>query len=140
MKKFIFGFISALVFIGVIYFGYLFIRGFFSGGGPVSPENLNPAVQDYGSLRVEIFGKGNPLSDVEIDVGVIGSQGPEAFTYVVTDANGVALFEKLPVGVYDIFFNGYRFPEGYEVPKERHSIRIAKDQLTQKRIDMAPKQ
>ncbi len=140
MKKFILGFITALGLVALVYFSYPFIRGFFGGGGPVSPENLNPKIKDYGSLRVEIFGKGNPLGDVEVDVGNIGPKGPESFTTMVTDTKGIALFEKIPIGTYDIFFNGYHFPKGYEIPKERNYITIVKNQLAQKRIDLAPQQ
>lgn len=139
-KDVMLGFISALVIVAVLFFAYLAIRSLSSGGGPVSPENLKPNVKDYGSLRVEIFGKGNPLADVEVDLGEIGSNGPTGpMSFVVTDSGGLASFEKVPVGSYDIFLNSNHFPNGYALP-QRVSISIAKDQIVQKRIDLAPKQ
>ncbi len=139
MKKFALGFISALAVIAVIFFVYLAIRSFSGGGGPVSPENLKPGVKDYGTLRVEVFGKGNPLVDVEVDLGEIGSSGPTGpMSFTVTDSAGLALFEKVPVGNYDIFFNTNHFPSGY-VPPQRVNVSIAKDQVLQKRIDLAQK-
>ncbi|MBI2055218.1 MAG: carboxypeptidase regulatory-like domain-containing protein [Candidatus Sungbacteria bacterium] len=142
MKKFILGFVAALIVTAIVYFAYPIIRGFFSGGGPVSPENLKPGVKDYGSLRVEIFGRGNPLADVEVDLGEIGSNGPTGpMSFAVTDSSGVASFEKVPIGNYDIFFNAYHFPSEYNLPQpDRVSVSIVKDQITQKRIDLAPKQ
>ncbi len=138
MKKFVLGFISALAVIAVLFLAYLALRGSFSGGGPVSPENLKPGIKDYGSLRVEVFGKGSPLGDVEVDLGEIGPSGPTGpMSFAVTDSSGVAVFEKVPVGNYDIFFNSNHFPSGY-VPPQRVSVNIAKDQVMQKRVDLAP--
>jgi hypothetical protein len=140
MKKFILGFISALVLVGLIYFAYPFIRSFFSGASPVSPESLNPSVKDYGSLRVEIFGKGNPLADVEVDLGKIGSSGPTGpMSFLITDSSGLVVFKNVPVGSYNIFFNDYHFPNGYVMPRY-FLVNITKDQNTQERIDLAPKQ
>lgn len=140
MKKFVWGFVSALAVIAVLFVGYLAIRQFSSSGGPVSPENLKPGVKDYGSLRVTVFGKGSPLSDVEVDLGEVGSNGPTGpMSFVVTDSSGLASFPKVPVGNYDIFFNSYHFPGGYTAP-QHVSVSIAKDQVVQQRIDLAPKQ
>jgi|SRR3989344_4937438 len=141
MKKFILGFISACVLVGLIYFGYPIIRGFFGGsGGPVSPSELNPEVKDFGILRVEVFGKGQPIADVAVDLGKIGPRGPEgAMSEVRTDVNGVALFENVPVGVYDIFWNLTAFPQEYNQPATI-SVEIKKGQTTQKRINLTPKQ
>lgn len=139
MRRFIFGFISALVAVAVIFIAYLVIRSFF-GSGPVSPQNLKPGVKDYGTLRIEVFGKGNPLGDVEVDLGEVGPNGPTGpMSFAVTDTNGLAVFEKVPVGDYDIFFNANHFPKGYVAPPSV-SVSIAKDQVAQKRIDLAPKQ
>lgn len=140
MRKFILGFVSALLFVGIIYLTYPFVSGFIGGPKLVSPENLNPSVKDYGSLRVEIYGKGNPLAGVEVDLGIIGPKGPELMTIVTTDDQGAALFEKVPTGTYDLFFNGFQFPEGYVIPRERYFAEIVKDQQTEKRIDLIPEQ
>lgn len=140
MKKFVIGFVSALAVVAVLFFGYLALRSLSGGGGPVSPENLKPGVKDYGSLRVEVFGGGRPLADVEIDLGEIGSNGPTGpMSFAVTDPTGAASFEKVPVGSYDIFFNANHFPNGY-IPPQRVSVSIAKDRVVQKRIDLTPKQ
>ncbi len=142
MKKFVLGFISAVVLLGLIFLGFLFVRGFFIGGssGPVTSENLVKDAKDFGSLRIDIFGKGQPLADVEVDLGTIGSGGPAGpMSAIVTDAGGTALFGKVPVGNFDVFFNNYHFPEGYNVP-QRVSVEIVKGQMTQKRVDLAPKQ
>lgn len=138
MKKYILGFISALVLIAIIFVVFLFIRG--SGDkGPVSPVDLKPEVTDYGILRVEVFGKGKPLADVEVDLGEIGSSGPTGpMSFMVTDAGGLATFENVPVGSYDIFFNTNHFPAGFAPPKSV-AVNIVKDQVVQKRIDLAPK-
>lgn len=145
MKKFILGFVAVLAVIAMLYFAYPFIRGFFggAGGGPVSPENLNPAVKEYGSLQVMLDGKVKSLVDVEVDLGKIndasGPTGPMSFA--VTDIHGTATFGKVPVGDYDIFFNTNHFPSGYDFPKpNRFSVSIEKDQNIIKRIDLAPKQ
>ncbi len=139
MKKYILGFFTALVVVGLLFLSFIAIRSF-SGGGPVSPENLKPGVQDHGSLRVEIFGRGNPLADVEVDVGKIGPNGPSGpMSFAITDSNGAASFENVPVGTYDIFFNTNHFPVGYAFP-QRVSVSVVKDQIVQKRIDLAPKE
>ncbi len=140
MKKFVLGFVSALVLAGLAYFAYPVISGFFGGGGPVSPRNLKPGATDYGTLRVEVFGKGNPLPDVEVDLGEIGPNGPAGpMSFMVTDDGGLALFENVPIGAYDVFFNTNHFPAGYAVPRNV-SVNVVKDQVAQKRIDLAPKQ
>ena len=139
MKKFILGFISGVIVVVIVFLIFLFIRGSFNGSGPVNPESLNPNVKDYGSLRVEVFGKGNPLSNIEVDLGKVGSGGPTGpMSFTVTDSNGIASFDKVPIGKYDIFFNTNHFSNDY-IPPQKTSVSIAKDQLTQKRIDLSPK-
>jgi hypothetical protein len=138
MKNIFIGFASALILIGVIYFAYGMLRGA-SNSGPVSPQNLKPGVNDYGTLQVAVFGKGAPLPDVEVDVGEVGSNGPTGpMSYAVTDTSGTALFENVPVGTYDVFFNTNHFPAGY-MPPQRVPVSISQGQITQKRIDLAPK-
>lgn len=135
MNKFFLGFVSAIVLIGLIYLGYLVIPGFFSSG-LVSPEELDPNAKDFGTLRVEVFGDGNPLSQVEVDLGKIGPGGPIGkMSAVKTDESGTAVFKKVPVGTYDVFWNTYAFPKEYSQP-ESISIEIIKDEIVIKRFDL----
>ncbi len=136
MKKFILGFISALALVAIIYFGYPFIRGFGGGNGPVAPKDLNPGMTDFGILKVSVFANSQPMAGVEVDLGKIGPNGPEgAMSAIKTNEQGVALFEKVPVGVYDIFWNLNSFPKGYD-PSKNISVEILKDKTLEKRIEL----
>lgn len=138
MKKFIFGFIAGIAITLVVFFGFSLIQNM--GFKPVSPDQLNPEAKEWGALRLEVFGKGQPISGVEVDLGKIGPNGPEGpMSAMETDANGVVLFEKIPVGTYDVFWNSNDFPQNFNQPG-RILIEITKDQTTLKRIDFAPKQ
>ena len=135
MKNLILGFISALVLVTILYFGYPIIRGFFDSG-PMAPELLNPAVKDFGKLRVEVFGKGKPLTGLEVDLGDPGGR----MSYAITDAGGAAVFEKVSVGTFSIFFNDLNYPKEFERVPSPVSVQILKDQTIQKRIELTPKQ
>lgn len=139
MKKFILGFIAALVLMGAGFGIYKFITGTVGpgSGGPVAPEALKPGVLDYGVLKIRVLGSGGaPLSNVEIDLGTIGAKGPEGpMAFLRTDKNGVALFEKVPIGAYDVFWNSYFFPKEYEQPP-KIKIEIIKGQTTEKTIEL----
>lgn len=146
MKKFILGFITALVLVGLIYWAYPFVSGFWGGRGPVPAEELKPGATDFGALKVTVLGKGSPIADVEVDLGTIqtgkGPTGPMAVA--TTNEQGVAMFEKVPVGVYDIFWNGStvprpHFPQAYKQPFSRLSVEILKGQVTEKKIELEPK-
>jgi len=77
--------------------------------------------------------------DVAVDLGKIGPRGPVgAMSEIKTDTGGVALFEEVPVGTYDIFWNLKAFPAGYNQPS-KISVEIIKGQVTQKRVDLTPK-
>ncbi len=132
MKKFFLGFITALVLVALVYFGQSFIRGFFGGGGPIAPEQLNPEAKDFGALKVEIFGAGKPVKDLEVDLGEPGGR----MSYTMTDNNGVALFEKVSIGVYSIFFNDVNYPKEFVRVSSPISVKILKDQTTEKRIEL----
>ncbi len=135
MKKFILGFVVAAVLLGGGFFAYRF----FGGSGPVSPEMLKPDVTDYGTLKVTVLGQGRaPLPDVEVDLGTIGKRGPEGpMAFARTNSEGVALFERVPVGGYDVFWNSYFFPEEYSQPS-RALVEITKDKTTEKVFELSP--
>ena len=135
MKSFILGFIAALVLIGVIYFGYPFIRGFF-GGGPVSPSELMPGAKVFGNLKVQLTGAGKPLPNIEVDLGQPGGR----MSFTTTDADGVAFFLNVPVGAYNIFFNDLNYPKEFERVSSVIPVEIAKDKTTEKKIDLKLKQ
>lgn len=130
-----------LVLVGIVYVGSLLLHGFFGGPAPVASNNLVPGAHDFGSLTVLIFGKGQPLSNVEVDIGTVGERGPTGpMSYAVTDAHGAATFEKVPVGNFNIFFNTNHFPAAYQTPLQSAlpSVHIVKDQPAETRIDLAP--
>ncbi len=143
MKKFILGFIAALVLVGVGFGIYKFLTGAVGPGssGPVSPEALKPGVSEYGTLKIIVLGKDKlPLSGVEIDLGTVGAQGPEGpMAFQRTGTDGVALFEKVPVGAYDVFWNSYFFPKEYDQPP-KISVEIKKGQTTERTIELKIKQ
>ncbi|OGG49054.1 hypothetical protein A3G63_00570 [Candidatus Kaiserbacteria bacterium RIFCSPLOWO2_12_FULL_52_8] len=140
MKNSTIGFLVAVVLLGVALGIFKYAPSLFSvGPAPVTSDNLIIGSTDFGSLTVLVYGKGQPLSDVEVDLGTVGANGPTgSMSYTVTDANGVATFSKVPVGSFDIFFNTNRFPTGYAVPPQSKlpSVQIIKDQQIQKRIDL----
>ena len=136
MKKFILGFIAALALVGLIYFGYPIIRGFFGTSAPVVPGLLNPEAKDFGSLKVEVFGKGNPVAGLEVDLGQPGGR----MTYTMTDADGTATFEGVSVGNYNIFFNDLNYPKEFARISSAIPVEIVKDKTTEKRIELAPRQ
>lgn len=139
MKKFILGGAGVVVVAGLLYFGWSFIGGLFGGGQPVAPQALKPGATEFGTLKVSVFGRGSPLAGVEVDLGTVSTRGPTGpMAAVKTDAQGAVTFENVPVGTYDIFWNSYAFPSGYNQPS-RAQITISKNQITTKRFDLAPR-
>lgn len=136
MKNFIFGFVAGLALVGIIYMAYPFIRGFWAGGGPVSPSELMPGAKVFGNLKVQIAGAGKPLPNVEVDLGQPGGR----MSFTATDADGVAFFINVPVGAYNIFFNDLNYPKGFARVSSVIPVEIAKDQTTEKKIDLELKQ
>ncbi|HXK36680.1 MAG TPA: carboxypeptidase-like regulatory domain-containing protein [Candidatus Paceibacterota bacterium] len=118
--------------------GFMFLRDPFGGGGPVSPSALKPGATEFGTLRVTVLADSRPVADVEVDLGTIGPSGPTgAMSAVQTDDDGVAIFEQVPVGTYDLFWNDNAFPEGYQQPPDI-SITIAKDRTTDRTVILTP--
>lgn len=137
MKKFILWFVGALVIVGLIYFGYPVIRGFLGNNAPVTPNQLNPEAKDFGTLKVEVSGKGRLIAGLEVDLGQPGGR----MTYTMTDVNGVAIFENVSVGTYRIFFNDYNYPkEEFVRVASEIPVVIIKDQIIVKKIELMPKQ
>lgn len=157
MKNFILGFVTATILLaGVMFFlsksfmdadGTVRILGVelfrlapktsSSNPQPVQPQDLSPGSTDFGTLRVEIFGLGNPLAEVEVDLAKTepgkGPIGP--MTYAKTDANGIAMFERVPVGSFSVFFNLKNFPKGYKyIPNV--PVEIIKNQTIIKKIEL----
>lgn len=134
MKKYILGFIGALVLIGLVYLGYQFISGSRGSYTPVAPESLNPAAKEFGTLRVEVSGKGKPIVGLEVDLGQPGGR----MTYKMTDGSGVAVFENVSVGSYDIFFNDINFPKEFARISSTIPVEITKDRIVEKNIILEP--
>ena len=137
-KNFILGFLAALIFIGIIYWGYPLISGIKSN--EIVPSNeLKHGSTDIGTLKVEIFANGAPLSGVEVYLGTIGNNGPVGpMSAVKTNEKGLALFEPVPAGTYDIFWNTKTFPQGYNQPPVM-SVEITRDKVIEKVIELIPK-
>ena len=135
MKNFIFGSVAALVVVGLIYMAYPMIGGFFTSG-PVSPQELKSGVTDFGALQVKVSGAGKPLSGIEVDIGEPGGR----MSYLMTDKDGIVLFENVPVGQIEIFFNDFNFPKEFIRVSSRIVVSIAKAKTTEKEIELTPKQ
>lgn len=138
MKKIIWILAAVIILAGASFAAFLFFRG--SSGQPVSPEMLKPGVTDYGTLKVLIKGKGQPLNDVEVDLGTISSGGPTGpMTFKITDESGLALFENVPVGNYNVFFNTNHYPADFAPYSEQVSVKINQGQTTEKTIELKTK-
>ncbi len=138
IKNFVLGFLAALIFIGVIYFAYPLISGF-RGITVVPPNELKRGSTDIGTLKIYVFAEGTPLSGVEVNLGTIGPNGPVGpMSVVETDEQGLALFEPVPAGVYDVFWNNNNFPFQYKQPPVM-SIEIARDKVIEKTIELVQK-
>jgi hypothetical protein len=142
MKQFILGFLGALILIAIIYFGYPLIDSLRGGSGSVKvvpPNELKHDYTDIGTLKVKIFVNSIPIGGVEVDLGTIGSNGPIGLMSAIkTNQQGLALFEPVPAGTYDIFWNDNNFPQEYNQPPVM-SVEIFRDKVTEKIIELTPK-
>jgi len=130
--------LAAFLLAAAIAVGYTYLRGSFGDTGPVSPSALKPGATEFGTLQVTVLAEGRPMADVEVDLGTVGPSGPTgAMSTMKTDVNGVALFEQVPVGTYDVFWNTNAFPQGYEVQRDI-SVTITKDTTTRKTVTLVP--
>lgn len=139
MKKFIFGLTTgAVIFMLLNFFGIVDLRQFGKGFGNnssiVAPENLIEGAQQFGSLKVTVAsGQGEFISGIEVDVG----EHPGGKMAVeITDKNGVAFFEKMPVGNYVVFFNDNTFPKNFEKASNLISVKIIEGQVTEQNIQL----
>lgn len=153
MKKFVLGFISALILAGLVYSVFVFLPQFKpKKKGPLYDEDVKRAqeavicdtvkhscsyfdkTQDSGSLKVVITAAESPVKGLEVDVAP--KPGSPQYYVKLTDKQGIALFESLPLGKYAIYFNGVNFPKEYgdspTVPVE-----IVKDQTKEIFIPLA---
>lgn len=154
MKKFVLGFISALVLIGIVYATLIFLPQLSQKKkGPLYDQDVKKAqeavicdaikhscsffdkTQDSGNVRVLINATGKPVSGLEVDVAP--KPGSPQYYVRLTNKQGVALFESLPSGKYAIYFNGVNFPKKYgdspTVPVE-----VIKNQTAERNINLAP--
>ncbi|MDD2730975.1 MAG: hypothetical protein PHW33_02520 [Candidatus Portnoybacteria bacterium] len=142
MKKFILGLaVGIAIFLVLSSFGFgdfmqeLRNNNADEGGPPVvSPENLIEGATEFGSLKIIITaGETAFISGIEVDVG---EQPGGKMAVGVTDENGTAFFEKIPVGDYVIFFNDYTFPKNFEKPSVLIPIKITEGKTTEQKIEL----
>lgn len=142
MNKFILGLITGIVIMLALNFlGFGdFIKGFFNNTASniVAPEDLVSGAQEFGSLKVIITtNKTQLVSGIEVDVA---DHPGTKMTVGVTDNNGTVVFEKMPVGNFVIFFNDVTYPKSFERVSALIPVQIIKGQVTEKNIELSPKQ
>lgn len=156
MKKFVWGFISALAAVGLVYMVFVFPPQLGSKKkGALYDNDVKKAheavlcdseqhscsyfdkVQDSGNLNVVVTAAGVPMKGLEVDAA--GRPGAPRYYVKLTDDTGVALFNGLPTGSYVIYFNGVNFPKEYGDAPTVPAM-ITKEQTTERRIDLVPKQ
>lgn len=139
MKKFILGLIIGLViFLTLSYFGLgNFMQGLKGGengesSSVVPAELLKEGAAEFGSLKVVMTdSQGAFVGNIEVDVG---EQPGGKMAVETTDGNGVAFFDKMPVGNYVIFFNEITFPKNFERPAVLIPVKIMAGQTTEQEI------
>jgi hypothetical protein len=149
MKKILIIIIVLIILAGLGYFGYKY---FFpssksqSVGGPgaaaqlcdINTQNCS-AIQksaDSGTLQVTVTGGGKVVTDLEVDVGV--KPGATKYYMRLTDSNGVAVFDGIPAGSYDVYFNGNNFPAQFG-NSPLVTVEVSAGQIIQKSIDLNSK-
>lgn len=145
MKKFILGFIAALVLVGLIYtakFAFNFLSSSKNTVGGTTAvkcnaqkslcERFTPAA-DGGALKITIFSHaGAAAKNLEVDLGA--KPGAPEYYMKYTDENGIAEFDGIPPGVYAVYFNGVTFIKEYGSSSIVERIEINKNQTTEKTI------
>ncbi|MFA5086879.1 MAG: hypothetical protein WC470_01085 [Candidatus Paceibacterota bacterium] len=140
MKKFIFGLITGVViFMLLNFFGIVdlkqFGKGFWSSSSIVAPENLIEGAQQFGSLKVAITsGQGAFIGNIEVDVG---EHPGGKMAMEITDKNGIAFFDKMPVGNFVIFFNDNTLPKNFEKAPSLIPVKIIEGQTTEQNIQLS---
>ncbi len=54
----------------------------------------------------------------------------------ITDKDGMAFFEKVPIGNYVIFFNDNTFPKNFERISTLIPVKITEGQVTEQKIEL----
>ena len=87
------------------------------GGNSISTVELTKTIVNYeksGSIEVHKTTKGMlNLSGIGFTLSGTSDAGTEVNKYVVTDENGIALFEHIPVGTYEVTEDGSTTPYAY---------------------------
>lgn len=137
MKKFIFGIIAGIVLMLILNFLGFDLKRFFSNNAsnaPVAPQDLIAGAEKFGSLKVVITSdKRAFISGVEVDVG---ERPGGKMAVSITDKDGTAFFEKVPVGNFVIFFNDITYPKNFERVSALIPIRIIEGQITEQKIEL----
>lgn len=139
MKKFILGFVSALILVAVAYYGYPVVNGFIFGfsnqGKPLAPSELMPGATAFGNLKIEVTSGGRAVTNLEVDLGQPGGR----MSYTITDSYGIALFEKVSVGTYNVFFNDINFPKDLVRLSSVVPVEVKDGITTEKKIELKSK-
>lgn len=121
------------------FFGVVDLKSLRSSGDEtpiVTPQDLIPGADKFGSLKVVITTNGTTfVSGIEVDVGERpgGNMAVE-----ITDNNGTAFFEKIPVGNFVIFFNDSTYPQNFEKVQSLIPVKIIEGETTEQKIELKP--
>ncbi len=87
------------------------------GGNSISTVELTKTIVNYeksGSIQIKKTTEGMlNLSGIGFTLSGTSDAGTEVNKYVVTDENGIALFEHIPVGTYEVTEDGSTTPYAY---------------------------
>lgn len=95
---------------------------------------VNPDITQFGSLKVTMLYKGDPAKQVEVDIAK--TPGPDNYCYQMTDDQGIAEFQSVPVGSYYIYLNMTNFPSEYGIPSAEKQITITQGISTETIIEL----
>lgn len=141
MKNFVWGFISALVLVGLVWGIYKLIPGFKKAKEAnrqeslnIECQNINSSVREYGSLKLQILYKGQPATDLETDIAQV--PGPDNYCSKITDSNGNISINNMPIGNYYVYFNMSNYPAKYGIASTQVKFEIKKDTVNELSIDL----
>jgi len=164
MKKYILGFISALILIGLIYVGYKIFPKPYNWERPagkpfIDVKNSKTAVicywkqnycdyftpsTDSGSLKVLVTVDGKPGKEIEVNLWTSQKPGgSDEFYTKYTDDNGVAFFEGITSGTYYPNYNLNGFPKEYGnayTAWETQKVEVIKGTTKEVTINLSQKQ
>lgn len=137
MKNYILGFISALILVALAYGGYRLYPGLQRAKVLNELESpcaiLNPSAGEFGQVRVALSAGSTPIQGVEVDLARI--PGAEDYCDAQTGPDGVAVFERVPIGQYNIYFNAGNFPRQYGEPNLVMPVTVRSNGIAQVGID-----